>query len=63
MELKNFCETCGRELVEGHNVKKNYHIPLCEDCREIVNAYEINKEKIVKIMKARAIREKENSYD
>ncbi|OGY23293.1 MAG: hypothetical protein A2172_03755 [Candidatus Woykebacteria bacterium RBG_13_40_15] len=56
MEYKDYCQTCGKELIEGLNIKKEWHIPLCVNCREIVMSYQIKKEQIDKIMRARAIK-------
>jgi hypothetical protein len=47
------CVTCGKELVEGKNIKENWHLPLCDDCREIIFNYVTQKDRIDRIMRYR----------
>jgi hypothetical protein len=55
-EYKDYCETCGQDLIEGLNIKKSWHIPMCNNCREIIFTYQLKKEKIDRVMRARAIK-------
>ena len=57
--LKDYCVTCKEELIQGINVKQNFHKPLCNKCREIIYNYFTEKEMIDRIRKARFVREKE----
>jgi endogenous inhibitor of DNA gyrase (YacG/DUF329 family) len=50
--IKN-CVTCGKEIIEGKNIKENWHLPMCDDCREIIMNYLMQKDKIDRIMRFR----------
>lgn len=56
MEYKDVCSGCGVFLIEGKNIKNNWHKPLCNNCREVVLNYLLNKEKIERTMRARAVK-------
>ena len=56
MEYEEICLVCGKQLIEGKNIKQNWHKPLCNNCRENVLNYFMNKEKIDRIMKARILK-------
>ena len=51
--VKN-CMTCGIELVENKNIKKDWHRPLCNNCRDILLTYFTKKEEIERIIRFRA---------
>lgn len=51
--IKN-CITCNKELIEGRNIKMDWHKPICNDCREILLNYFMNLERINRIIRFRA---------
>lgn len=51
--IKN-CLTCGKELIEGRNIKENWHKPICTNCREILLNYFMNLDRINRIIRFRA---------
>lgn len=61
--VKDICLCCGVELIEDENIKKNYHKPICNKCREVILNYFMNKDLIERIMKVRAIREREKESE
>ena len=50
------CTRCDDELIEGKNIHKNWHVPICTACREAminhIGSFEIN-EKEEEIMNKR----------
>lgn len=28
------CTRCKKELIEGDNVRKDWHVPICQECRK-----------------------------
>lgn len=50
--IKN-CMTCGKELKEGRNIKLGWHKPICNDCREVLLNYFMNKDKIERVLRYR----------
>lgn len=36
--VKN-CLTCGTKLIEGRNIKRDWHKPICNKCREVLLNY------------------------
>jgi hypothetical protein len=53
-KVKN-CYTCGKELIEGSTIKRDWNKPLCTDCREVLLNYHLNKEKIDRVMRWRVM--------
>jgi len=51
--IKN-CLTCNKDLIEGSTIKRNWHMPICNSCREILLNYHLNKDKIDRIIRFRA---------
>lgn len=51
--IKN-CLTCGKELIESRNIKKDWHKPICNDCREVLLNYFMNLDRINRIIRFRA---------
>ena len=56
--VTDFCLTCNEILREDINIKRQWHKPLCNKCREILLNYHLKKEKIDRIMRARFVKEK-----